>query len=227
MIGFIQTGRDHHILRLQQSSHHIQHSGFAYIDGLLQIGEKIKIKMLRVDVVSHTSLSLVSGVYPVIKKCNCGVGINGAVRPIKLLFIYDGYRNVVVLTDIMVDTSVLICVKLGFCKIVKESVNGLRRWNIILISVYLKVETIGCDSIQCCVIEYDDTISTTCQSTKCQQRIVWLNDDITGNQRNEIKLNRFLTSKVIVIPDFILIRKHTVRLYEFLWKSIGQSFHNV
>lgn len=63
-----------------------------------------------------TSLSFVSGVYPVIRKCNCGVGINGAVRPIKLLFIYEGYRRVVVLTDIMVDTSVLIWAKLGFCE---------------------------------------------------------------------------------------------------------------
>lgn len=61
-----------------------------------------------------TSLSVVRGVYPVIRKCSCGVGIKGAVRPIKLLFIYDGYRNVVVLTDIIVDTRELICVKLGF-----------------------------------------------------------------------------------------------------------------
>lgn len=55
-----------------------------------------------------TSLSLVRGVYPVIRKCNCGVGINGAVNPMRLLFMYDGYRKVVVLTDIIVDTRVLI-----------------------------------------------------------------------------------------------------------------------
>lgn len=28
---------------------------------------------------------------------------------------YDGYLSVVVLTDIIVDTSLFICVKLGFC----------------------------------------------------------------------------------------------------------------
>jgi hypothetical protein len=48
------------------------------------------------------------------RKCSLGVGISGAIRPIMSLFINDGYRNVVVLTDIIVDTSLLICVKDGF-----------------------------------------------------------------------------------------------------------------
>lgn len=57
---------------------------------------------------------MLNGVYPVIRKCSCGVAISGAINPIKLLFMYDGYRSVVVLTDIIVDTRVLICVNVGF-----------------------------------------------------------------------------------------------------------------
>ena len=43
------------------------------------------------------------------RKCNFGVGINGAIRPIKSLFIYDGYLSVAVETHIIVETSSLIC----------------------------------------------------------------------------------------------------------------------
>lgn len=125
-------------------------------------------------------MSLVSGVYPVIKKCNCGVGINGAVRPIRLLFMYDGYRSVVVLTDIIVDTSVLICAKLGFCNWQSQSVRHstfAKNAN----PFYLQMEPISCDAIQCGVIQYNDAISATGQSTECQQRIVRLHNNITAN----------------------------------------------
>ena len=57
--------------------------------------------------------SVLSGVYPVIKKWRFGVGINGAIKPIKSLFMYDGYLNVVVLTDIIVETNSLICENVG------------------------------------------------------------------------------------------------------------------
>jgi len=40
--------------------------------------------------------------------------MSGAIKPTKSLFIYEGYLRVVVLTDIIVETSLLICVKLGF-----------------------------------------------------------------------------------------------------------------
>lgn len=60
------------------------------------------------------SWSVVNGVYPVIRKCRRGVGINGAIRPTRSLFMYEGYLKVVVLTDMIVETNLLICVKLGF-----------------------------------------------------------------------------------------------------------------
>ena len=41
------------------------------------------------------------------------MGINGAIKPIKSLFMYDGYLKVVVLTDIIVDTNSLICENVG------------------------------------------------------------------------------------------------------------------
>ena len=37
------------------------------------------------------SASVDNGVYPVIKKCKLGVGIKGAIKPIRSLFMYDGY----------------------------------------------------------------------------------------------------------------------------------------
>lgn len=129
-----------------------------------------------------TSLSVVSGVQPVIKKCNCGVGINGAVKPIKLLFIYDGYRRVVVLTDIMVDTNVLICVKLGFYS--KKMFDQFLEKKLKKKEFYLNVKTIGCDTIQCCVIQNDNTISATGKTAKSQQGIVWLNNNITGEKNS-------------------------------------------
>jgi len=39
--------------------------------------------------------------------------MSGAIRPTKSLFIYEGYLKVVVLTDMIVETSLLICVKVG------------------------------------------------------------------------------------------------------------------
>lgn len=39
--------------------------------------------------------------------------MSGAIKPTKSLFIYEGYLKVVVLTDMIVETSLLICVKVG------------------------------------------------------------------------------------------------------------------
>ena len=51
-----------------------------------------------------TFWSVVRGVYPVMRKWSLGVGISDAIKPIKSLFIYPGYLNVVVLVDIIVET---------------------------------------------------------------------------------------------------------------------------
>jgi len=47
------------------------------------------------------------GVYPVMRKWHLGVGISEAKRPEKSLFMYPGYRRVVVLAAIMVATRLL------------------------------------------------------------------------------------------------------------------------
>lgn len=54
----------------------------------------------------HTwsTISLVNGVYEVIKKWHRGVGINEAIIPTRSLCMYPGYLRVVVLADITVDT---------------------------------------------------------------------------------------------------------------------------
>lgn len=62
----------------------------------------------------NTWRSTVRGVYPVIRKWHLGVGINDARRPTKSLFIYPGYRRVVVLADITVETSEFVWEKVGF-----------------------------------------------------------------------------------------------------------------
>lgn len=51
-----------------------------------------------------TDWSVVSGVYPVMRKCSRGVGISEAIRPMRSLFMYPGYLSVVVLADMMVET---------------------------------------------------------------------------------------------------------------------------
>lgn len=51
-----------------------------------------------------TDWSVVSGVYPVMRKCNRGVGISEAISPMRSLFMYPGYLSVVVLADMMVET---------------------------------------------------------------------------------------------------------------------------
>ena len=51
--------------------------------------------------------------YPVMRKCRFGVGMSGAMSPIRSLFMYDGYRSVAVDVDMMVETSSLIWEKLG------------------------------------------------------------------------------------------------------------------
>ena len=58
--------------------------------------------------------SSVSGVYPVIKKWHRGVGIRLATKPTRSLFMYPGYRSVVVDAAITVDTSAFVCAKVGF-----------------------------------------------------------------------------------------------------------------
>lgn len=45
----------------------------------------------------RTCRSAVSGVYPVMRKWHRGVGIREATRPTRSLFMYPGYRRVVVL----------------------------------------------------------------------------------------------------------------------------------
>lgn len=52
--------------------------------------------VLRIEVIC---LSTHRGVYPVIRKWHLGVGIKDANNPIKSLFIYPGYLNVVVEAD--------------------------------------------------------------------------------------------------------------------------------
>jgi len=52
-----------------------------------------------------TLLSIIIGVYPVIRKWHLGVGISEATNPIKSLFMYPGYLKVVVDADIIVDTT--------------------------------------------------------------------------------------------------------------------------
>jgi hypothetical protein len=51
-----------------------------------------------------TCLSKVRGVYPVIKKWHLGVGMREAINPMRSLFMYPGYLNVVVLAAMTVDT---------------------------------------------------------------------------------------------------------------------------
>lgn len=51
-----------------------------------------------------TDWSVVSGVYPVMRKCSRGVGISEAISPMRSLFMYPGYLSVVVLADMMVET---------------------------------------------------------------------------------------------------------------------------
>lgn len=48
--------------------------------------------------------SLEKGVYAVVRKWHCGVGMSEDIMPTKSLFIYPGYLNVVVLADMTVDT---------------------------------------------------------------------------------------------------------------------------
>mmetsp|Transcript_9266 Transcript_9266/g.32186 ORF Transcript_9266/g.32186 Transcript_9266/m.32186 type:complete len:217 (+) Transcript_9266:251-901(+) len=64
--------------------------------------------------VAPALLSTVSGVYPVMRKWHRGVGMRLATRPTRSLFMYPGYRRVVVLAAITVDTRELVCAKLGF-----------------------------------------------------------------------------------------------------------------
>ena len=59
-------------------------------------------------------LSIVKGVYPVIRKWHLGVGINEARIPTKSLFIYPGYLNVVVEALITVETNEFIYITVGF-----------------------------------------------------------------------------------------------------------------
>jgi hypothetical protein len=54
------------------------------------------------------------GVYPVIRKWQRGVGISDATSPIRSLFIYPGYRSVVVLAAITVETSEFSWFTVGF-----------------------------------------------------------------------------------------------------------------
>ena len=62
--------------------------------------------VLRTEVLTRflSAPATVIGVYPVIKKWHLGVGINEATSPIRSLFMYPGYLNVVVLAHIIVDT---------------------------------------------------------------------------------------------------------------------------
>lgn len=43
------------------------------------------------------------------------------------------------------------------------------------------------------------------------------------NSQNQTEIH----SISIRVPDFVLIREYAVRLNEFFWKAIGQTFHNV
>jgi hypothetical protein len=56
----------------------------------------------------------VNGVYPVIKKWHRGVGIKLATKPTRSLFMYPGYRSVVVDAAMTVETSELVCANVGF-----------------------------------------------------------------------------------------------------------------
>lgn len=74
----------------------------------------------------------------------------------------------VVLTDIMVDTNVLIWVKLGFCNFGKTKTlqnapeEKLNRNPV----THIQMQSFSSDAIQRCVIKHNDAISTAGQSTK-------------------------------------------------------------
>lgn len=66
----------------------------------------------------------------------------------------------------MVDTNVLICVKLGFYS--KKMFDQFLEKKLKKKEFYLNVKTIGCDTIQCCVIQNDNTICATGKTAKSQ-----------------------------------------------------------
>lgn len=61
----------------------------------------------------YTLLSIVKGVYPVIKKWHLGVGTKLANKPTKSLFIYPGYLKVVVEAAITVEIKALLSYTVG------------------------------------------------------------------------------------------------------------------
>lgn len=58
------------------------------------------------DNLTFSTCSLENGVYAVVKKWQRGVGISEETMPTRSLFIYPGYRSVVVLADMTVDTYI-------------------------------------------------------------------------------------------------------------------------
>ncbi len=107
----------HHVLGLQESPHHIQHCGFPDTSNLkhnMFTDSEVNMKTFwticsfstRADVIFPTEMSqldfffdhwseltdwsVVSGVYPVIRKWRRGVGMSDAIRPIRSLFMYPG-----------------------------------------------------------------------------------------------------------------------------------------
>lgn len=73
------------------------------------------------------------------------------------------YLNVVVLTDIMVETNELICVKLGFCGS-KYKTNRFKTIIEIRTLQYLYMQAIGGNPIKSGIIKDHNTISTCGQS---------------------------------------------------------------
>lgn len=82
---------NHHILGLQKPPHHIQHCGFSYTcnlkwGALFHQDVILNVPNIKVGEPQLTDWSVVSGVYPVMRKWRRGVGIRDAIRPIRSLF---------------------------------------------------------------------------------------------------------------------------------------------
>jgi len=60
--------------------------------------------------------------------------------------------------------------------------------------------------VECCIVQHNNTVCTLCQSLQGQQRVIWLHHHIT---------------------DFILVREHTVSLYQLLWEAVCKFLQDV
>lgn len=90
---------------------------------------------------------------------------NDAISPMRSLFIYDGYRRVVVETDMMVDTSSLIWENVGLemCSLGEKIILPDARTG------YFKNDRpINCNPVQSSIIKNHDTIRILGQPSECE-----------------------------------------------------------